>query len=927
MKSLHYFIVLVLCCFFQTVSAQCWDNTPQTATTDWRNYPAQSQNDWNWTDTGLHDFYLNKYNYIVTGGPRTYVGTAQIQLYLPYHCPLVLGTAGCNNSNTNNLHDTHPDSLDIYPEDGWELVIKNFGYCPSAANCQPANAVENPYYAIYNRHTGRMKIYMMLASAYDKQGMYMKIHFTDGKYKRALFSHVSPYAKALPDFDSSLHYKVPNHYELRDHYWVWADVQMGYDFCNCEDNNITEIEIQSWLLSQANVNLVGEGTINQSVFSTNGGTITGPSGIAKPSFFKTAIDGINAGQEGSLKWTNYKNKINSTVNDNVSPLLKTSMALAWWLSTQQNRPDYYTASESTKLTSFVDVLGLSSDSAFKALVGAGKIDGVNQILGGVKNIASQLPHVGWIIGLADFFSQGGNAKDETNSTAAPISFDVNLRFSGDITELSKLPPINFYTPGSPNQPSISKTPFYNNTLGVVTILKQPEIEYVNYISTPNDFVQGACGITPPTSGNGFYDLKYKHYRLKEPIKYVVNPASNLEVVSIDAAYILEYSKKGADPLFLQRDDYVNNLQRYTDFVYNAQTPALFDDPNEWLDSNIIKRLEQHTDMEIDYYMKNFDTANLNNTEVKFRVRTKYTPLNCFANKTFILHSGSALKPEYAPRVMVKLFIKLKHKTDPDVEPVTQTIQWDLGNATLTSNNIGPQSLTLSPKYESSCSDAGIAAGIYPIYPKRVLTPVFPTIFYSAKNVTVTSGSSISNDLYARETITIEDGVSIGTGIIIHAGKDVKVHPNNQFQDVILRTGLLNTNFCNGADISSLHANGDEIAGVCSNPQYQARIVANKKGDTPSGEDVKEEIFPYRVFPNPSIGIAYASYVLSFENKEPVSITVMDMLGREVLRPLENVYQIGEQAIKLDMKEFEAGIYFVNLKVGDKRYTERLILTK
>lgn len=921
-KTISLIYLALLGCAY-SAHAQCWNNTPQTTTTDWRNYPSQSQNNWNWTDTNLHDFFLKKYDYIVTGGPRTYVGTAPIQLRLPYYCLMPLGTAGCNNSNTNALHNITPDSMDIFPEDGWELVVKNFGYCPNATNCLPANAVENPYFAIYNRRTGRMKVFIMIASKYDKQGMYIEIKFSG--YKRAIFTHVSPYAKALPDYDSSLYYKAPNHYELTDHYWVWADVQMGYDFCNCTDNHVTEIAIKPWLLQQASVDLVGEGGIRQNIFSNNGGTIIGPSGTDKSSLFDALNNGYKAGQTASLIWQGYRDKVNNTVDQNISPIVKTSMALAWWYETQKNDPLYSMATTAYKIQRFTDVLGFSTDSAFKANIGAGKIDNVNKVFGGIKNIASQLPHVGWIIGLVDFFSQGGGAKPETVATTAPISFDVNLRFKGSITELSAMPPINFYMPGSPTQTNISKKPFYNNTLGVISILKQPYLNHVNYISTPAEFVQGACGYTPSTGGNGFYDLKYKHYKLSEPIKYVLNPASDLEVVSIDAAYILEYTKKAIDPLFLTRSDFVSNQQRFSNFLVNAQIPALFDDPNLWVDSNVLSRMENHSDMVVDYYMNNFDTANINDNSVVFRARTKYVPLNCFENVSFILQGGAASKPEYAPRVMVKMFIKMKHKNDPSVEPVTQIIQWDLGSA-VNSTDIGPP-LFFSPKYESSCSDVGAAGGIYPIYPKRVLTPTFPTIFYGTKTRVLTTGSVISQNLYARDSIIVESGVTINSGVVLHAGKEVIVHPDNQYQDVILRTGILNINQCQDADISSMHANDDEINGVCQNPVYKGRIVGNKTGDILDTPEEEEEAFMFRLFPNPSNGITYASYILSFENTDPISIYITDLFGRELLQPLQNQYQIGEQAVKIDMTSFEAGIYFVNLKVGDKRYTERLILTK
>ena len=64
-----------------------------------------------------------------------------------------------------------------------------------------------------------------------------------------------------------------------------------------------------------------------------------------------------------------------------------------------------------------------------------------------------------------------------------------------------------------------------------------------------------------------------------------------------------------------------------------------------------------------------------------------------------------------------------------------------------------------------------------------------------------------------------------------------------------------------------------------------------------------------------------------ENTEPVSLTVTDLLGREILHPLQNTYLIGEQATKLNFENIEAGVYFVNIQIGEKRYTERLVLTK
>lgn len=904
------------------LAQNCWNNTPQTTTTDWRHYPTNSLNNWDWTDTGQQTFYMNQYNYVHVGGvlQQSFVGTAALQYYLPYYCPLPIGSTGCGNSNTSPLHNILPDSMDIKPEDGWELVVKNFGFC-----CSPATAVTNPVYALYNRHTGRLKVFMLIGSPYDKQGMIIEIRFNDGTYKRSLFAHAEPFAKTLKEMDSSLHYKVPNHYEMMPNYWVWADVQLSYDVCNCANNQISEIQIRPRLIDQANIELVGDGSIiDASVMNSTvpGGGNFNQNAESKRSFVEVANAGFKAGQEAQKEWKGVSDNVSNVVGF-IGTEYKKYMVDQFWKQKVKTDPRYTGLTQTQKDTLFNRYMRSKDD--VKELVGVKNLRATDNVVKLIKNVASYYPYIGAVIGFIDYFSQGGGESPQTVSTTAPMHFNVNLRFQGSLTRSTILPSPIFYTPGSPVQPSMSKRPFYNNTMGVVALFNRPKLEYMNYISTVHEFVQGDCPIFPYPGINNFYDYRFKQYRLKEPVKYVLNPASKLEMVSIDAAYVLEYTRKSIDPFLLERGDFVNNLNRVTQFYYNAQVPALMDNPNEWLDSTPVTRLHEHTDMVIDYVADNFSSASINDSNAIFRVRTKYVPLNCLDKISFLLHAGRSAHPEYAPKVFLKLYIKMQRTDNPNAEPVTQVITYAMGTVN-DATNAGPPMLDASPRYESSCTDIQ-SGGVIPIYLKKLINPVFLTQYYIDRTVVVQTGGQVSQNLFARDSIIIEDGVTIDSGVILHAGKAVIVRPNNQFNDVILRTGELNLFDCDKEDIATLHANDDEIASICQSPEYINKIK-NFKTDPYTDVDVREEDKPIgALYPNPASAISYLYYGLEEFAEHDVVITLHDVYGREILTRLREKQNNGTYRVEFDVSNLADGVYFVNLAINGKRESHRLVVLK
>ncbi len=69
-------------------------------------------------------------------------------------------TPWSQDDNTVTNHFT--DNLDKYPQDGWELIKYDFGFTQSG---QPAGTgVYYPYLLLYNRFTGRLRIFIAIAA-------------------------------------------------------------------------------------------------------------------------------------------------------------------------------------------------------------------------------------------------------------------------------------------------------------------------------------------------------------------------------------------------------------------------------------------------------------------------------------------------------------------------------------------------------------------------------------------------------------------------------------------------------------------------------------------------------------------------------------------------------------------------------------------
>jgi hypothetical protein len=176
MKKSIYLLIFALY-ISQSLDAQCWNNI-NTTSTDWRiNNPI---NTFNWTAETYDSFYITKYAVGSTVPPTS--------LVLPMWAP--------NPSVSRNANLDHYQQIiaatdkDFWPEDGWELLVKDFGE-PGGVS----QATDNPFYALYNKYTGKLRVfYLATEKPVDKKAnsASILIKFSDLTRKTALFQNLNP---------------------------------------------------------------------------------------------------------------------------------------------------------------------------------------------------------------------------------------------------------------------------------------------------------------------------------------------------------------------------------------------------------------------------------------------------------------------------------------------------------------------------------------------------------------------------------------------------------------------------------------------------------------------------------------------------------------------------------------------------------------
>lgn len=94
-------------------------------------------------------------------------------------------------------------------------------------------------------------------------------------------------------------------------------------------------------------------------------------------------------------------------------------------------------------------------------------------------------------------------------------------------------------------------------------------------------------------------------------------------------------------------------------------------------------------------------------------------------------------------------------------------------------------------------------------------------------------------------------------------------------------------------------------------------VSSKKGGI-----VSQDNFAFNIYPNPALDNTSYSFELTEDSKFKVSI--MDMTGRFVMKPVVKKASKGIYTEKLDLSGYTAGMYVVKIQIGNKVYSKELL---
>lgn len=371
------------------------------------------------------------------------------------------------------------------PGDGWELIKRNLGYLDSGA---PAANLVNPYVVLYNKHSGMLRVFVATGMrVQDYQFVEIKLLFnTNGAQKKAgtlnrLEGIGVPLDRTVPGPNSG-EFAAVTRFLNQDTKWFMADFPMEYDPCACQFDSKLKIEVN--LISQANIQITGvtTGTLLTNNAST-GATSTSSDFDGAINLFKKVNGVLSASQ-----------KTYNTIGS-YSTNVRNSLTALGARSSVQDANDKKTA-----FTQFAN--SLASNSFLKG--------GLNAV-----------PYIGAAVSIMDSFFGGGKDGGSQAVSLQPMSIEMTTKMTGTLSATALYEAITFNNPGTRIITIPEEYPYYNEALGVLSVLRTPVVE------VKSTGYQDADG----------RNRRLYQYRVPNPIQYVINPASGLEVQDFQVALL------------------------------------------------------------------------------------------------------------------------------------------------------------------------------------------------------------------------------------------------------------------------------------------------------------------------------------------------------------------------------------------------------
>jgi|GEM_PF-3984825 len=727
-------------------------------------------------------------------------------------------------------HLAKGSASDFYNVDGWELIKRDFGYLADGSH-NPVSA-PGPYYVLYNKYSGILRILAALPGLGANQTINVKISFkaadpsnpNQANLKTSgLFNSYNVSCSAM-DKAGITNATTPAVYPGFDYEFFYADFQTNYDPCTCVFESALQVEFA---------------TVNQMDVVLSGNLL----GI---------VDPIATYSNGTVS-LDQNNDFLASVYRNASGYATSGMLMYKTIDDMVN--DYQRSMANANYGSFGDWLG---DLNYFATILKNGADVVND----VANLDPKFKAFETIAKVTTLFTSALKKNSSPAAPPMPSVIHAQMALKGQITDQRALPgaTFNFANPGSlnaankpeyndgvaprPVPPSVDY-PMYNEALGIFALLESPKVVFTSYYDYNADLAY--CDNSGDITSYGYkYRLLFK---LSEPLKYVFNPAVNVDEAKTEIKAAWMYTHRS---LFDNLHSYnpcdimtFVNMSR-VEKVYNQGAPRYPSFMTPFLPLNYFTEYKAGLDLfERQVYGGYVDGQD-----------QYFLPVPHIVAHTNYPQEDN----ENTDSLYLKVLIKLVSKNlDPAGKPIVTMLEYTYQvppeNATLLPNqNLGasnyveaPESITLNAQN----------------FTASITIRAYGTVYI---NGNLTANPGVTVNIYAGENIILASGVTTGSGIILHPATQF-ISPGASYG---AQTSGDVTSFCGG---SKYKANTP-----ASNVFIPNNMTGNAAPLTPvAGADTINSLKIFEPWPNPVI--SGSNLKIRNDKAQAFTIYVTDLSGK------------------------------------------------
>nr|WP_315258028.1 T9SS type A sorting domain-containing protein [uncultured Flavobacterium sp.] len=386
---------------------------------------------------------------------------------------------------------------DYKAENGWEAIAYNIGYDNNN------NALQAPpqhtYFLLYNKFRGILRVLVKWSGVPSTfNNAQLTLQFSSGFQTNLL--DMTTYEKPL----LSPHIPNPKYTTNLTFFndatsWSYADFKVNYDPCTCNFTENARLKLYTNLIQNSTINLTG--AINGTITSIANGSGTDTSGGKFWSSLDGASKTFTTAHKGVKSFVDNYEKVYSTLNDNG-----------------------VTINAIKSLGNF-----MKTNSFMKAGLAA-------------------TPYVGQAVKfMSSLFGGGGGENGPLE--LAPMSVDLAVKLNGTVSLNAPMHDFTLGLPGSQTSASLpgiyGGQPLYNEPMGVFSLIDEPTMYYTETVTTQNEaqyYWYKNFYLEKKENSAPFAITRRKYKMSGDYLRYMINPASNLELQDAQFILVAEYIK-------------------------------------------------------------------------------------------------------------------------------------------------------------------------------------------------------------------------------------------------------------------------------------------------------------------------------------------------------------------------------------------------